>query len=351
VLPQLDRLLASLVSPSNEHADQARRYHATLTKPSGSLGRLESLGAQLSGIYRAMPPPPAKPAVALFAGDHGIVAEGVTPWPSEVTAQMVRNIATGGAAINAIALSTRATLYVIDVGVAGPPIDHPNVLNRRVRSGTANFHRQPAMTVDEAEQAIAVGATIANELIESGANVLVGGEMGIGNTTPAAALIAALCDEDPINVTGRGTGVDDAMYAHKVRVIAESIDRCGGPDDPIQLLAELGGLEIAALAGFYIGAAALRVPIVVDGVICIAAALVANEIDPIVSRYMVSGHRSTEPGASIGLSALRLRPLLDLEMRLGEGSGATLALPLIDAAGAVLRDMATFDSAAVTERD
>jgi nicotinate-nucleotide--dimethylbenzimidazole phosphoribosyltransferase len=345
----VERLIAALLAPSHEHADEARRYHAQLTKPVGSLGRLESVGSQLCGIYRQVPPPPMSAAVAVFAGDHGCVVEGVTQWPSEVTAQMVANIASGGAAVAVLSRSSGATLTVVDVGVAGPVQQNSGALDRRVRSGTANIRHAAAMTVAEADAAMAVGAEVALALIAGGANVLVAGEMGIGNTTPAAALIAAICDVDPAMVTGRGTGIDDAMHRTKIDVVHDALARCGQPDDPVELLSEIGGLEIAALTGFYVAAAAKQVPVVLDGVISVAAALVANELDLIVSRYFFAGHRSVEPGAAIGLGHLHLTPLLDLELRLGEASGAVLALPLLDAAGRILREMATFESAAIAD--
>jgi nicotinate-nucleotide--dimethylbenzimidazole phosphoribosyltransferase len=353
VTVSLERLIASLVAPSNDHADEARVYQRQLAKPVGSLGRLESLGSHLCGIYRMVPPPPMSAAVAVFAGDHGVVKEDVSAWPSEVTTQMVATIATGGAAVSVLAQAAGATLRVVDVGVM-TSLSTATVTGvdvRRVRAGTANLVREPAMSVDEAEAAMSVGADIALELISAGANVLVGGEMGIGNTTSAAALISSICDVEPALVAGRGAGIDDDTHRHKVSVIHDAIARCGQPDDPVELLAEIGGLEIAALVGFYIAGAAMRVPVVIDGVVCVAAALVANEIDPIVSRYFVAGHQSQEPGATVGLGHLHLRPLLDLELRLGEATGAVLALPMIDAAGRVLREMATFTSASVSAPD
>jgi nicotinate-nucleotide--dimethylbenzimidazole phosphoribosyltransferase len=352
VTTSLDRFIASLVAPSNEHADQARQYHQRLAKPVGSLGRLESLGSQLCGIYRVVPPPPMSAAVAVFAGDHGVVKEGVSAWPSEVTAQMVLAIADGTAAVSVLARASGASVKVIDVGVGTTFSGSDNNIDvRRVRAGTANLVREPAMTVYEAEEALSVGADIAAELFAGGANVLVGGDVGIGNTTAATALISAICDVDPSLVTGRSPGIDEVAHRHKVAVVHDAVARCGSPDDPVELLAELGGLEIAALAGFYIAAASLQVPVILDGVVCVAAALIANEIDPIVSRYFVAGHRSKEPGAAVGLGRLRLEPLLDLELRLGEASGAVLALPLLDSAGRILREMATLDSAAISGPD
>jgi nicotinate-nucleotide--dimethylbenzimidazole phosphoribosyltransferase len=352
VTVSLERLIASLVAPSNEHADEARVYQGQLAKPVGSLGRLESLGSHLCGIYRVVPPPPMSAAVAIFAADHGVVKEDVSAWPAEVTTQMVATIASGGAAVSVLAQAAGATLRVVDVGVMSSlSTTGAGVDVRRVRAGTANLVREPAMSIEEAEAAMSVGADIALELIATGANVLVGGEMGIGNTTSAAALISSICEVEPALVAGRGAGIDDETHRHKVSVIHDAIARCGQPDDPVELLAEIGGLEIAALVGFYIAAAAMRVPVVIDGVVCVAAALLANEIDPIVSRYFVAGHRSQEPGASVGLGHLRLRPLLDLELRLGEATGAVLALPMVDAAGRVLREMATFAAASVSGPD
>lgn len=346
-------MIASLAAPGHEVADSARRYQASLTKPVGSLGRLESLGSQLCGIYRTMPPPAMVPAVALFAADHGVVVEGVSPWPSEVTAQMVANICNGGAAVSVLTKTFGATLSIVDVGVANPLpnwFELPGLLHRRVRGGTGNILRGAAMTLAETEAAMTVGAEVATQLVADGANVLIGGEMGIGNTTSAAAIISSICGADPRSVTGRGTGADDDMYRLKTQVVADAIARSGEPDDPVELLAELGGLEIAALTGFYVGAAARSVPVILDGVISVAAALVAHEIDALTSRYMIAGHRSQEPGATLGLAHLRLQPLLDLELRLGEASGAILALPLVHAAGVIMREMATFEAAAISGR-
>jgi nicotinate-nucleotide--dimethylbenzimidazole phosphoribosyltransferase len=324
-----------------------------LTKPRGALGRLEPLGIRLAGIGGACPPPvPAPAAVAVFAGDHGVLAQGVSPWPQEVTAQMVANFCAGGAAINVIARQTGARVVVVDVGVATALEDSPGLLRRRVRPGTADLAIEPAMTLDEARSALDVGAEVAAELVAGGARCLVTGEMGIGNTTPAAALIAALTGRPPAEVTGRGTGIDDATLAHKVAVIegALALHADAVAAGPLPTLAALGGMEIAALAGFIAGAAAARVPAVIDGVIADAALLVAARLAPGVLDYCIAGHRSAEPGATAVLDHLDLVPLLDLDMRLGEGSGACLALPVVEAAARVLREMATFDSAGVSEK-
>ena len=331
-------------------AADADALQARLTKPAGALGRLERLGTQLAAIAGTCPPPVPRPAaVAVFAADHGVVARGVTPWPQEVTAQMVVNLAAGGAAINVLARQAGATVTVVDVGVATPLPDDIDIERRAVRRGTADLSRGAAMTIDECQAALDVGAAIANELVGNGARALVTGEMGIGNTTAAAAVIAALLGRAAAEVTGRGTGVDDEGLARKVAAVEAGVARCTG--DPRQVLAEVGGLEIAALAGYIVAGAAAGVPVVVDGVIADAALLAAERLAPGVAARSIAGHRSTEPGATAVLDALGLEPLLDLGLRLGEGSGACLALPLLESAALVLREMATFDAAGVTDKD
>jgi nicotinate-nucleotide--dimethylbenzimidazole phosphoribosyltransferase len=333
------------VAPIDQDARAAAEARqAQLTKPAGSLGRLERLGTQLAGITGRCPPPiPRRPAVAVFAGDHGVATAGVTPWPQEITAMMVRNFAAGGAAINALARQVGATVRVVDVGV-GTPLDRiEGVLHRNVRAGTDDLTIGPAMSTTDAYAALDVGADVAAALLDQGHDLLVTGEMGIGNTTPSAALIAALTRSSAEAATGRGTGIDDAMLTHKTKVVANAIARTAHYLDPISVLAEVGGLEIAALAGFIVAGVAARVPVVVDGVIACAALLVADELVPTSSGHCIAGHRSSEPGASIVLAHLGLEPLLDLELRLGEGTGACLAIPLIQSAARVLSEMATFD--------
>ncbi len=346
---------AARVGPLDEEARaDAVALHDRLTKPRGALGRLEPLGVRLAAIAGCCPPPlPTPAAVAVFAADHGVLAEGVSPWPQEVTAQMVANFCAGGAAINVLARQARARVLVVDVGVAATLDETPNLLRRKVRPGTANLAVEPAMSADEAMAALDIGAEVAADLVADGARCLVTGEMGIGNTTPAAALIAAFTARPPASVTGRGTGIDDAMLAHKVGVVEQALACHAGAvaDGPLATLAALGGLEIAALVGFVVGGAAARVPVVVDGVIADAAALAACALVPGVSDYLVAGHRSAEPGATAALAHLGLEPLLDLGMRLGEGSGACLALPVVEAAARVLREMATFDGAGVSEKE
>jgi nicotinate-nucleotide--dimethylbenzimidazole phosphoribosyltransferase len=325
-----------------------------MTKPPGSLGVLEDVAAQLAGIAGRCPAPlPSPAAVAVFAADHGVHAQGVTPWPQEVTAQMVANLAAGGAVVNAFATQLGASVVVVDVGVAGGLGDIPGLLDRRVRPGTADLAVGPAMSVAEACRAVEVGIDVATALARD-AGCLVTGDMGIANTTASAALVCAFTGADAEATTGRGTGVDDATLARKVAVVrgaaARVSERPSGPAAALHALAEVGGLEHAALAGFVLGAAAARVPVVLDGVIAGAAALVAGAICPAALQYAVAGHVSAEPGHGIALAHLGLRPLLGLDLRLGEGTGALLASPIVAAAARALRDVATFGSAGVTER-
>ncbi|MGA3217825.1 MAG: nicotinate-nucleotide--dimethylbenzimidazole phosphoribosyltransferase, partial [Acidimicrobiales bacterium] len=344
--------LAASVEPAGADAARAAaELQDRLTKPPGSLGRLEALGAQLAAIARTCPPPVPEPVtIAVFAGDHGVVEAGVTPWPSEVTAQMVANFCAGGAAINVLARHAGATVVVVDVGVAHPiPTQSPTLVHRNVARGTANLATGPAMTEDQVESALDVGADVGTDAVRNGARMLVTGDMGIGNTTPSAALIAALTSTSPRTVTGRGTGIDDAMLATKTKVIETALGRLRPGANPLTIAAEVGGLEIAALAGFIVAGAAARVPVIIDGVISVAAAHLASALAPAVPQYLVAGHRSSEPGASAGLAFLGLSPVLDLELRLGEGSGAALAVPIVQAAAKILREMATFESAGVAD--
>jgi nicotinate-nucleotide--dimethylbenzimidazole phosphoribosyltransferase len=329
---------------------QARERQEALTKPSGSLGVLEHVSVQLAGLAGECPPPLPEPAaVAVFAGDHGVHAQGVTPWPQEVTAQMVANFLASGAVVNAIAAQAGAEVCVVDVGVAADLPAAPGLLPRKIRPGTADMTAGPAMSRDEALRAVEAGIETARDLVTAGNACLLTGDMGIANTTASAALIAVFTGADPEEVTGRGTGIDDPTWQRKVGVVRRALERnLPDPADPLGVLAAVGGLEHAALTGFILGGAALRVPVVLDGVIAGAAALAARALAPDVLGALLAGHMSTEPGARRALDALGLTPLLDLGMRLGEGSGAALALPVIAAAARVLRDVATFDSAGVS---
>jgi nicotinate-nucleotide--dimethylbenzimidazole phosphoribosyltransferase len=339
------------IGPLDEAAvAAARERQEVLTKPSGSLGRLEDVSVQLAGIAGQCPPPMPVPAVvAVFAADHGVHAQGVSPWPQEVTAQMVANFLASGAAVNAIAAQAGAEVCVVDIGVAADLPAAAGLLPRKIRPGTADMTAGPAMSRDEARRAVETGIEIARDLVAAGNRCLITGDMGIANTTASAALIAAFTGADPVQVTGRGTGIDDPTWTRKVDVVrrALTLHTCD-PADPLGVLAAVGGLEHAALAGFVLGGAALRIPVMLDGVIACAAALAAHAFAPDVTGCLIAGHLSTEPGALRALDYLGIRPLLDLGLRLGEGSGAVLALPVVAAAARVLRDMATFDSAGVS---
>ncbi|WP_296140995.1 nicotinate-nucleotide--dimethylbenzimidazole phosphoribosyltransferase [uncultured Tessaracoccus sp.] len=323
---------------------EATRRQDDLTKPPGSLGRLETVAIRLCGIAGTVPPPvPERAAIGVFAGDHGICAQGVTPWPQDVTVQMLMNMASGGAAINVLSRTFGADLLITDVGVAGDyPTDAANIRRRNVRRGTADFSQGPAMTRDEAVAAIEVGIATAEEALDGGAQALLTGEMGIGNTSPSTALIAALTGTPVAEITGRGAGADDAMLDRKTAVLRAALEgRTLDPADPVGVLAEVGGLEIAAMAGFILGGVAHRVPVILDGVIACSAACVAVSLDDRVRDHLVAGHAGVEPAILVALEWLGLEALVDLDLRLGEGSGAALALPLVRAA-ARLYEMASF---------
>ena len=323
-----------------------------MTKPAGALGMLEIISAQLSGLSRLCPPPVPEPAaVAIFAGDHGVHAQGVTAWPQEVTGQMVANFLGGGAVCNAFAAQVGAEVCVVDVGVAAELPATPGLLPRKVRPGTADFTTGPALTREEVLAAIEVGIETARDLVAAGNKGLLTGEMGIANTTASAALICVYTGMDPAEVTGRGTGINDEMHARKVDVVRRALDlHQPDPADPIGVLAAVGGLEHAAMAGFLLGGASLRTPVILDGVSAGAAALVARAIAPEALAACIAGHRSAEPGHVAALNKLGLRPLVDLDLRLGEGTGALLALPIVQSAARAMHEVATFDSAGVTEK-
>ncbi|MFJ7770422.1 nicotinate-nucleotide--dimethylbenzimidazole phosphoribosyltransferase [Streptomyces sp. NPDC097107] len=323
-----------------------------MTKPAGALGMLEIISAQLSGLSRQCPPPIPEPAaVAVFAGDHGVHAQGVTPWPQEVTAQMVANFLGGGAVCNAFASQVGAEVCVVDVGVATDLPATPGLLPRKVRAGTSDMTTGPAMSREEAKQAIEVGIETARDLVAAGNKALLTGEMGIANTTASAALISVFTGADPAEVTGRGTGINDETLARKTEVVRRALEvHQPDPADPIGVLASVGGFEHAAMVGLLLGGASLRTPVILDGVSAGAAALVARAIAPEVLAACIAGHRSAEPGHVAALNKLGLRPLVDLDLRLGEGTGALLALPMVQSTARAMHEVATFDSAGVTEK-
>jgi nicotinate-nucleotide--dimethylbenzimidazole phosphoribosyltransferase len=353
----IDDLVASIAPLDREAMERAAHRLDRLTKPPGSLGRLETLATQLAGIRGELVIAIERPAIAVFAGDHGITRQGVSPYPSEVTRQMVANFASGGAAINVLARAAGAELMVVDVGVAGEPLA-PAMLaagtrfvTARVAPGTRDFSREPAMTDDEVLAAIEAGRRVVDELREGGCDLLSVGEMGIGNTTASSAIVAALTGRPAIEVTGRGTGLDDEGVQRKVAVIDAALARhAPDPHRPLGVLAAVGGLEIAALVGAILAAASARIPVVLDGFITGAAALIASRIAPELGPRLIASHRSSEPGHAVVLDALGLDPILDLGLRLGEGSGAALAIPVVAAAAAIVGGMATFEDAGVTDR-
>jgi nicotinate-nucleotide--dimethylbenzimidazole phosphoribosyltransferase len=349
------------IGPLDEGAmASARSRLDRLTKPPGSLGRLEGLATQLAGTTGLDLPRVDRPAVVVFAADHGVTAQGVSAYPSDVTAQMVANFVRGGAAINALARLAGARVVVVDVGVAGPipemvALDSASsdagarLVSARVADGTRDMTLEPAMSRAQVIAGIDVGRSVVADLIGGGVDLLAVGEMGIGNTTAASALVAAMTGLPASVVTGRGTGLDDAALREKVAVIQAALDRRRpDPTDPVGVLAAVGGLEIAALVGAILATAESRVPVLLDGFITGAAALVASAIAPAATARLIASHRSPEPGHRVVLERLGLEPLLDLELRLGEGSGAALALPIVRAATAILAEMATFDGAGVS---
>lgn len=328
-------------------AAAVRAELAAKTKPPGSLGRLEDLALQLALIQQTAQPRLARCAAVVFAADHGIVAEGVSPYPQAVTAQMVANFLAGGAAISVLAKQLGCTLRVVDAGVCTPTPAHPQLIERRIAAGSANFARAPALTPEQVDAALAAGAGLLDEV---DADAYAFGEMGIGNSSSAAALMLASSDVDAADCVGRGTGLDDAGLAHKRAVIAAAVALQGRSHDPRVLLARYGGLEIAMMTGAMLGAAARRRVVIVDGFIATAACAMALLAAPACRDYLVFAHVSAEAPHRRWLQRLGAQPLLDLGMRLGEGSGAVLALPLLRAAAAILDEMASFTSAGVSGR-
>ncbi len=342
--------LAGEVRPPDKAAiERARERHLSLTKPPGSLGVLEELGARLSGMAGEVPPPvPESPAVVICAGDHGVLARGVSPWPQEVTAAMVENFCAGGGAAGVLARTVGARVSVLDIGVAKELGRHPLLRTAKRRAGTDDLSRGPAMGREDAARAVMAGAGITEELVESGVDLIVTGDMGIANTTPAAALVSAFTGRPPKVVTGRGTGIDDETLELKIEVVEEALRLHEPvPGDPLGTLATLGGLEHAAIVGLVLMGAVYGVPVVLDGVVSNSAALVAHALAPDCAGYLIAGHLSVEPGARVALEYLGLEPLLDLRMRLGEGTGGLLAVPVVRAAARVLREMATMKEAGI----
>lgn len=331
--------------------DRARRRLDSLTKPPGSLGRLEELVERIAGITGRDQPALPRKAVIVMAADHGVAAEGVSAYPQAVTPQMVLNFLSGGAAINVLARHAGARVVVVDMGVAAPLPARPQLVSRRIGPGTASIARGPAMGREDAIRSVEAGIECVAGEHERGLDLVGTGDMGIANTTPSAAVACAITGISPVKIAGRGTGVDDAGWRRKVAVVETALGRnLPNKDDAIDVLAKVGGFEIGGLAGVMIGAAARRIPVVIDGFISGAAALIAVGLAPAVRGYLIAAHVSAESGHRAVLDHLGLRPLLDFDMRLGEGTGAALVMPLIDAALSVPGTMATFGEAGVSGR-
>ncbi|MFM8154509.1 MAG: nicotinate-nucleotide--dimethylbenzimidazole phosphoribosyltransferase [Actinomycetes bacterium] len=357
-MTDLAELIDLISVPSSAAADDARARQLMLTKPTGALGRLETLSIWVSAAQGTCPPRAfARPRVVIFAGDHGVARTAQTSaYPPEVTAQMVLNFVNGGAAVNVLAGQAGASVRVVDVSVDADPAYAqaiaPEVVAHRVRRGSGSIDREDAMTADETAAAFALGRLIADEEIDAGADLLIPGDMGIGNTTPAAAIIGLLANADAATVTGKGTGIDDTTWMRKCAAVRDAMRR-GTPHkgDPLALLTAVGSPDFAAATGFLLQAAARGVPVILDGTISAACALVADRISYRAKQWWLAGHRSTEPAHAIALTRLDLDPIVDYGMRLGEGTGALLALQIVQAATATLREMATFGEAGVSDRD
>jgi nicotinate-nucleotide--dimethylbenzimidazole phosphoribosyltransferase len=322
-----------------------------LTKPVGSLGRLEELAARYAAMTGEELPKLPKAAVFTFAADHGVTTEGVSAYPSSVTAQMVLNFLRGGAAVNVLARHTDVEVRVVDIGVAHEFGPVPGLIAKKIALGTKNFLAGPAMTREQGERALLVGVELAGLAAREGIGVIGTGDMGIGNTTPSAAITAVMTGKPVSAVTGRGTGVDDAGLARKVAVIEQALAlHCPDPADPLDVLTKVGGFEIAGLAGLILGSAAHRIPVILDGFISGAAALIACGLQPLCQEYLLASHRSVERGHQVILDRLGLKPLLDLDLRLGEGTGACLGISLLQAGLKILTQMATFDEAGVSKK-
>ena len=351
MMTPLTQIIAQIDPVDSAWMLRAKERLDSLTKPPGSLGRLEELAATYVAIRQDPLPPLENKRVVVFAADHGVVAEGVSAYPQEVTHQMVYNFLRGGAGINVLARHVGATVEVVDIGVNYDFGEEPGLVSRKVAFGSRNMAREPALTREMALEALLVGAERAQAAIDEGVDALAAGDMGIGNTTPAAAQAAAFSGRPVSAVTGRGTGIADAVWSHKVAVINRALLlHKPDPNDPLGALAAVGGLEIAGIVGLILGAAAGRRPLLLDGFIATAGALVAVRLAPAAAGYLIAAHRSVEPGHQTMLEALGLKPLFNLQMRLGEGTGAVLGLSLLEAGYRIYTEMATFAEAGVAEK-
>jgi nicotinate-nucleotide--dimethylbenzimidazole phosphoribosyltransferase len=351
-MEKLNRTLSEIKPLDQKAMAEARKRQDDLTKPQGSLGQLESLSIQLAGIKGSSRPRITHKVIFALAGDHGVTKEGVSAYPSEVTPQMVYNFLRGGAAINVLARHIGARVVIADLGVASALERHPDLRDRKVAMGTQNMAKGPAMSKEEAMRSIEAGIELVEEELSIGIDVLGTGDMGIGNTTASSAITAALTGADVAAVTGRGTGVDDKGWEKKVKVIQKAMERNRpDPKDAIDVLSKVGGFEIGGIAGVILAGARHRIPVVLDGFISGAAALIAASLSPQIKPFLIASHQSVEEGHRIILEALGLRPLLNLGLRLGEGTGAALGISLVEASLKILDEMATFSEAGVSEKD
>lgn len=344
--------LISRIQPLNkEMMAKARARQNMLTKPAGSMGRLEEFSVQVAGITGTLNPRLEHKVVVVMTGDHGVVAEGVSAFPQAVTPQMVFNFLHGGAAINVLSRHAGARVIVVDMGVAVPFEPHPDLIDKKIALGTQNMTQGPAMSREQAEKAILAGASVVESEREKGLEMLATGDMGIGNTTPSAAIAVVFTGESPTDICGRGTGVDDAGLKRKIAVVQKAIE-VNQPNqaDGLDVLTKVGGFEIAGIAGAILGAAANGIPVVIDGFISTAGAMIAAQLCPEVRNYLFAGHCSEEQGHGTMLNWLGLEPILDLNFRLGEGTGAVLAMSLVEAGSKLLNEMATFGEAGVSEK-
>lgn len=326
----------------------AKLHINNLTVPPGSLGKLEAMALQLAGITGNIKPSFDRREVVVMAGDHGVCDEGVSAFPQEVTPQMIHNFLAGGAAVNVLARQAGAEVVCVDIGV-NSELSHPNLLSHKIRYGTANMAQGPAMSYDEAMQSIMVGVKVVEDAVKRGVQLFITGEMGIGNTTASSAVICALSDISVREAVGRGTGIDDSRLQHKISVVERALEvNRPDPNDPVDVLSKVGGLEIGGLVGVILGAAVHGCPVIIDGFISSAAALLAKAICPVAADYMIVSHASHEQGHRRLLDELNLRPVLELDLRIGEGTGGVLCLHLVDAACRIVREMATFESAGVS---
>jgi len=348
----LAEIIGRIQPPDRRLLMQARAHLDRLTKPLGSLGRLEELAAQYVMITGEMKPAIPRGVVFTFAADHGVVVEGVSAYPREVTPQMVLNFLRGGAGVNVLARHAGVDVRVVDIGVAHDFGPIPGLIDKKVMPGTKNFLSEPAMNRDQVRQAVMAGIDLAIQAAQEGVGLIGTGDMGIGNTTASAAITSVMTGQPVAEVTGRGTGIDDATHARKVSVIEQALNlHRPDRDNALDVLAKVGGLEIGGLTGLMLGAAAARVPVVLDGFIAGAAALIAVGLQPLCREYLIASHRSVERGHQAVLDHLGLKPLLDLDLRLGEGTGACLGMSLVLAAIRILTEMATFDEAGVSEKN